>query len=209
MRLFQRLPAPGCLAGRWEAWGIEWQQRKEREPGASFHWHTIDGEAVNHKLLPVLKAQVQNHCSFCDIFPVRPPSKDTIDHFRPKAAFPLLAYQWENLYYCCDYCQEKGTQFDDALLRPDDPEYTFERFFRWDFTTGRIEVNERASLPDQHRARVTIDTFRLNIEHPSLRKRELRHRSALRELPLEEFAYRDFVGDGSVPSQLQNHPEPT
>jgi hypothetical protein len=62
-------------------------------------WHEIDGAKVNQKLLPLLKNQTQDHCSFCDAFPVDPPSIPTIEHFRPKTAFPREAFKWENLYY--------------------------------------------------------------------------------------------------------------
>jgi hypothetical protein len=60
---------------------------------------TIDAAKVNQKLLPLLKNQTQDHCSFCDAFPVDPPSIPTIEHFRPKTAFPKEAFKWENLYY--------------------------------------------------------------------------------------------------------------
>lgn len=198
MRKFQRLPAPAFLAEKWEQWGLDWEKRHAAQAGASFHWHQVDGEKVNHKLLPTLKAQVQCHCSFCDAFPVSPPSNPTVEHFRPKTLFPREAYKWENLYYCCDHCQGKGEDFDEALLRPDGEDYTFERFFRWDFTTGMLEVNEQASPDDQNRAKTTITMYRLNEGHPSLRRRELRRRAGATDEPLESIPYRDFVGAESA-----------
>ena len=158
---------------------------------------------VHHRLLPLLKAQVQDHCSFCDAFPVCPPSNPTIEHFRPKTRFPREAYQWENLYFCCDFCQGKGEEFEEGLLRPDAEDYRFDRFFRWDFTTGNLEVNEQASLEDQQRATVTIALYRLNTGHPSLRRREARRRSKSPAEPLDEFAYRDFVDE-----RVGSDPEP-
>lgn len=193
MRKFQRLPSPAFLVERWEQWGLEWEKRLKAGAGAAFHWHEVDHEPVNHKLLPVLKKQVQDHCSFCGAFPVSPPSNPTIEHFRPKRRFPLEAYKWENLYYCCDHCQQKGEDFDEALLRPDADDYSFEKFFRWDFTTGTLEVNEQASLQDQNRAEKTRQAYRLNIDHPRHRRLEAYKRSRMPELPLDLFAYRDFV----------------
>ena len=196
MRKFERMPAPPFLLPRWEHWGIEWEQRHNDNPAARFHWHTADREPVNQKLLPALKAQVQNHCSFCDNYPISPPSNDTIEHFRPKTKFPREAYQWENLYYCCNYCQQKKREaFDEALLRPDASDFSFDRFFRWDYTLGTLEVNEQASEVDQHRARVTIDLYKLNDGHPLLRRRELSMRTQCPERPLDDFAYRGFVED--------------
>lgn len=193
MRSFVRGAEPAFLAERWETWGLEWEQRRQANSGAQFHWHQIEGEFVNRKLLPLLKEQTQNHCSFCDNFPVSPPSIDTIEHFRPKSRYPREAYQWVNLYFCCMYCQQKSDDFDEAALRPDAEDYQFDRYFRWDYTLGTIEVNDRASVEDQLRAEVTIRLYRLNEEHPSFRKRELRRRARCMDDPLDDFAYRGYV----------------
>ena len=193
MRKFQRLPSPAFLTQKWEQWGLEWEQRLNAGAGASFHWHELDREPVNHKLLPVLKEQVQDHCSFCDVFPVSPPSNPTIEHFRPKRRFPREAYRWENLYYCCDHCQQRGDDFDEAMLRPDGDDYSFERYFRWDFTTGTLEVNEQATPEDQNRAEKTRQAYRLNIGHPLLRRQASYRRSRMPDEPLDSFPYRDFV----------------
>ena len=201
MRKFKRLEEPEFLKEKWEAWGREWEARHDANPKTQFHWHQVDGEPVNQKLLPLLKLQTQTHCSFCDIFPVSPPSLDTIEHFRPKSTFPRDAYRWGNLYFGCMHCQEKGDEFDEALLQPDAPEYGFDRYFRWDYTTGELKVNELASPENQRRGEVTIDLYRLNKGHPSLRKRELRRRSQAKDDPLDDFCYRHFVetpGDDSA-----------
>lgn len=192
MRKFKREAVPEFLAGRWEAWGIQWEQRQKT--GGSFHWHRVDGETVNQRLLPRLRAQTQEHCSFCDAFPVSPPSDPTIEHFRPKSRFPREAYHWPNLYFCCRFCQQrKGERYEDEVLRPDAEDYEFDRYFRWDFTTGEILVNEQVAPEAQRQARVTIDLYGLNHEHPALRKKQRYQRDRARDLPLDQFAYRDFV----------------
>lgn len=190
MRKFVRLGEPDFLADKWEKWGIEWEKRRNENPAASFHWHQIDGERVNQKLLSRLKAQTQDHCSFCDAFPVSPPSIDTIEHFRPKTKFPKDAYRWNNLYYCCVHCQQKGEEFDEALLNPDAEDYEFDRYFLWDFTTGEMMVNQLASLEDQNRAKVTIELYRLNEGHPRNRRLAMKNRADNPDAPLEEQAYR-------------------
>ena len=108
MRKFTRLAEPDFLTDKWEQWGLDWERRKSENPGAAFNWRQHENEAVNQKLLPRLKEQTQDHCSFCDHFPVSPPSIETIEHFRPKARFPRDAYRWTNLYFCCTHCQQKG-----------------------------------------------------------------------------------------------------
>ena len=193
MRRFERTPEPDFLADRWERWGLEWEDRRTQNPAAQFHWHEIAGEKVNQKLLPLLKAQTQAHCSFCDAFPVSPPSIDTIEHFRPKTTFPRDAYRWANLYFCCMHCQQKGDEFDEALLCPDAADYEFERYFRWDFTTGELKVNELALAEDQHRAALTITIYQLNQGHTTLRRLALKNRATNPQGSLDELPYRHYV----------------
>jgi uncharacterized protein (TIGR02646 family) len=202
MRKFQRGEEPDFLAAHWEDWGLRWEQRKAANPGASFHWRELGGEAVNHKLLPALMRQTQDHCSFCDGFPICPPGLDTIEHFRPKSKFPKEAYHWTNLYFSCMYCQQKGEDFDEGLLQPDSPNYEFDRYFRWDFTRGTIEANELALETEQQRAAVTIKLYRLNEKHPGWRKFWAHRRLKLKDEDLDTFPYRSYI-EGTVPG-----PEP-
>jgi uncharacterized protein (TIGR02646 family) len=191
MRRFDRLPEPEFLTDKWEAWGLEWERRSSE--GQAFYWHQVDGEPVNRRLMPFLKTQTQDHCSFCDNYPVSPPSLDTIEHFKPKSKYPREAYKWTNLYFCCVYCQQKSDAFNEAALQPDAEDYSFERYFRWDWTLGTLEVNERATPKDQARAKATIELYNLNKRHPALRKRALHQRAKDADSPLDDFAYRDYV----------------
>jgi uncharacterized protein (TIGR02646 family) len=200
MNPFKRAAEPAFLIKNWESWGREWEDRKAQNPSARFHWHQINGTPVNQLLLPMLKEQTQAHCSFCDAFPVAPPSIDTIEHFRPKSKYPRIACKWDHLYYCCDWRQQKGDGFDEALLKPDDESYSFDRYFRWDYTQGLLMINERATPENQKRAEAVIVYYKLNEGHPSLRKRELRRRSRFVDDPLDDFAYRNFVDASSVSS---------
>lgn len=115
----------------------------------------------------------QDHCSYCDAFPVEGVSAETIDHFRPKARYPLQVCFWSNLFYACTCCQgHKGEQFSPQLLHPDAPGYTFERYFIYDYATGDILINPQATLPEQDRARWTIQVLGLNLSgRPKTRKR--------------------------------------
>lgn len=193
MRGFQRGDEPEILAQNWHEWGLEWETRRSQNHRAVFNWRQVDNQPVNQILIPLLKPQTQNHCSFCDAFPVSPPSIDTIEHFRPKAEFPRDAYRWTNLYFCCVYCQRKNGDFHESAIAPDEINYQFERYFRWDYTTGEVLVNEQATDADQRRAQFTINYFRLNEDHPPLRRRELRKRAQGQVDPLDDFAYRNFV----------------
>ncbi len=88
--------------------------------------------------------------------------------------------------------------FDERLLQPDAPDYEFDRYFRWDFTRGTIEVNELALEPDRQRAAITIQLYRLNERHPVCRQRCAMLRIKSKEEPLDEFPYRDYI-KGVVP----------
>ncbi len=193
MRKFDRVRQPDFLAENWEAWGLNWEERHIASPGRDFYWHIIDRTPVNQLLLKPLMQQTQEHCSFCDAHPVCPPSDPTIEHFRPKADYPRQAFQWENLYFCCRHCQTKEGSFSEDVLKPDESGYDFDRYFKWDHTTGILEVNPAGEPDDRERARKTIEYFRLNVGHPTYRKQFLYWRSLDQRSPLEPFAYRHFL----------------
>ncbi len=203
MRRFDRGPAPEWLLQRCEGWGIRWEAALKEK--AQFRWPTLEGEPVNRKLLPVLKRQVQDHCSFCDGYPISPPGLETVEHFRPKSTFPLEAYRWENLYYCCNFCQaKKGETYEECILRPDDGDYAFRRYFWFDYTTGTIEVNRKADPQDQLRAEATLRLYGLNDDHPRWRRMSA-HRWLLDpDKKLELFPYRDFIS--AQPTTGPRHP---
>ena len=199
MRAFKRGVEPDFLASNSARWGHQWENLKARNRGAKFPWRVVAGQPTNRRLLPLLRAQTQEHCSFCDAHPMHPPSRETIEHFQPKSSFPRAAYDWRNLYYCCDCCQgAKGDQFEDSLLRPDADGFCFENFFYWDHTNGLLKVNPQASPQDQNRAKVTIEIFGLNEGHPQRRLREAQIRSRCCDMDIDVFAYRGFLEEKSL-----------
>jgi uncharacterized protein (TIGR02646 family) len=115
------------------------------------------GEMIT--LQKLLSDHTGQHCNYCDSL-MGYSSRDTIDHFLPKKHFPLLAYVWNNLYLCCDGCQRKGTRYDEKALRPDEPEYSFSRYFRYG-RNGQISVIA-INTTDRERAGITIDVLDLN-----------------------------------------------
>ncbi|MGL4398356.1 MAG: hypothetical protein ACRCXD_00685 [Luteolibacter sp.] len=153
---------------------------------------------MNHILLDEgLRDQTQEHCSYCDMTPICPPGTETIDHYRPKSG-PAgrldLAYDWANLFYCCNYCQgKKLDQFEDALLKPDEVGYEFETYFQWEVATGRLMPNEVASPDDRYRAERTIEIFKLNEKHPQLRQKERNSLQGGSRDELDGHSYRNFL----------------
>lgn len=90
-----RTEQPQWLSENWARWGMQW--KKKYRPGKSFSWH---GERKRQDLCSRLSKMTKHHCSFCDVFEMGSDVRRTIEHFRPKSKFPLLAYQWENLFIC-------------------------------------------------------------------------------------------------------------
>ncbi len=150
-------------------------------PALRFQWRSFDGVPVNQRILPHLLAMTAGHCAYCDGYPLDVTGRPTIDHFRPKSTFPALVYRWDNLFPACERCQaEKRDRWDEALLRPDEPGYAFERYFLCDVASGRIEPNPAADDRDQARARRTIDLFGLNAGgRPRERARWLQGRAEI------------------------------
>lgn len=152
-----RTESPDELVGNSRNWGMLYEQYLISKPTSDyFYWHGIYDEIED-----ALFDMTNNHCSFCDIQPLRA-SGPTVEHFRPKKKFPLLAYYWSNLFYCCTNCQKKGTKFSNKLLKPDQANYKFRYYFIYSYSTGIIDPNPARSIEDQERAKITIDWYGLN-----------------------------------------------
>ena len=153
-----------------------------------FQWKKWKGKPVNQYLMEPLSTMTDNRCAYCDWFPMDCGTIATIDHFKPKAIYHKEAYHWPNLYLSCSKCQDKDVgdlseaQFE-KLIRPDAPEYSFERFFiYYKHLTGEIEANPAADEDDRNRAELTIRVFHLNAPgQTTARKRMLAQFSKLDE----------------------------
>lgn len=168
MLKINRLKAPECLTANnnYKNWGMNYAVT-----GHSWHWHQYQTNDVDKILRPILLQMTANHCSFCDAYRMPNPVAPTIEHFRPRAIFPLLAYTWHNLFLCCNNCQKNPAGFDMSkqnlrkLLKPDSKDYSFHKFYYFDSNTGRIEIRS-ANLNDIEieRAKITRDYYQLNDE---------------------------------------------
>ncbi len=207
MRKLLREPEPEVLKNKGASWTESWRSRKSADRSAQFVWPQYENQRLNHLLLPALRRQTQDHCSFCDGYPVETVSDDTIEHFHPKSDVRFLdsAFSWDNLFYACSKCQRsKAEKFEEALLKPDGADYCFSDFFIWDFSTGRLEPNPRAASAAQQRATVTIGMFGLN-DHGRPTARRVQRRRWLRISPHEEindWPYRDFIAGPTAHDEL-------
>jgi len=169
MRKFERLPQPQILADKWKQLGMEYEARRIVNNNYRFNWPQIKLVRLNHSILPDLKNQTDEHCSYCDKYPLQG-GDFTIDHFKPKSdpQFYRIVCKWDNLYLACNHCQKaKDIYYSDDILRPDSPDFEFSKYFIYNYNEDKIDVNDAAEPDDQLKAKETIRAFDLN--HPGLK----------------------------------------
>ncbi len=184
--------APEFLRSNYKKWGKRYKaKRKNPVKSNEFIWAIHEGQKVNVLLLPFLRIETNSHCSFCDGFPLET-TGETIEHFRPKASFHLLSYVWINLFYCCKYCNENKRENPERhLLKPDNINYNFEKYFLFDYDSGKIEVNPALSVVEKSRAENTIIIYGLNkYNRPYRRKFYLKLFQQMQNPEIEDFPYR-------------------
>lgn len=194
MRKFTRGESPDFLKSKWKVWGNSYTTNRRNNPSFSFQWATYQGDKVNRLLEPLLAALTDDHCSYCDNFPIRS-KEDSIDHFKPKSrpAYYGLVYKWENLYYCCQNCQQyKREQFNQYLLRPDSEDFSFDKYFIYSYASHKLEPHPALSVAEKRKAETTIEIFGLNDKgHIAARRISLERFEAKKNLG-EEIVVSDF-----------------
>lgn len=167
-----RGPAPEAVARDGAQIGHDYAVRRRENPRHRFQWRRSMLDVVR-QALAVMTAE---HCSYCDSHPLDATGVESVDHFCPKghAAFYELVCAWNNLFLTCTACNHaKREQWDELLLRPDDADFSFERYFEVRFDSGILEPAAIASAAEQQRARRTLEIFDLN--RPGLCKNRLRN----------------------------------
>lgn len=179
MMELERPDAPHFLKTNYKTWGKEYKRI------GVFRWKRYK------ELLKALKEMSRDHCSFCDGYPIGGTARQ-IEHFRPRETFPYLAFAWENLFYICSLCNiKKGKRFDRRLLKPDKFEYSFKRYFIFNYSTGIISPNPQCSDEDRERAKITIKLYGLNDdERPETRLEEWEKYLDSQAKNKDRFAYR-------------------
>ena len=197
MRGFVRTPVPEVLVIKGDQWAKRWVALRDLKPNATFTWYQHQNKSAREWLLPLLRKMTDGHCSFCDSFPLEGQSNEPIEHFRPKSTFPNLAYDWGNLYYCCEKCQTtKKEVWSEELLAPDQPGYRWSDWFEFDYTTGHVRPNQFAEANLQTRASITIRIYGLASDERARRRiLELKkwRSTNLEQRELNSFAHRDYL----------------
>jgi len=189
---------PELLARDGTQIGRAYAARRRETPGYQFQWPEREGRSLLAIVREALTLMTTGHCSYCDGHPLDATGIETVDHFRPKSRpeFYELVCTWTNLFLTCTACnQAKREQWDDALLRPDDLEYRFERYFEYRDDSGKLEPAATASAEEQQRAQRTIDIFDLNRVGACVNRKRtvrlLRHFAGTDQL--DDCAYRYLI----------------
>lgn len=183
---------PLCLAAGCQEWTDRYLTARFSDPAASFSWYSRN--CYQHIRMALLE-MTQDHCAFCDGF-LGTEARETVEHFRPKSRYPQQAFQWINLFPCCDKCQSaKQEKYDELLLKPDDADYQFARYFICNYASGELHPAPDISVFDRQRAEKTIELYGLNLTlRKQARARELiKFRGSREALQLDDFPYRYFL----------------
>ena len=191
MHKVERPAQPDCLSANGASWTEDFVAARKLDPKHPFRWRS---QPCYQEIRRRLSAMTQAHCAFCD-GPIGVESRETIKHFRPKSTFPQKAYEWHNLFPCCDMCQSsKLEKFDPALLKPDEPQYAFNKYFVANYKTGKLDPSPHLDDQARLRAKVTIDTYGLNLEpRKKARKREWENYCRDATPCLDDYNYRFFL----------------
>ena len=166
----------------------EWWKAKYNERKRSSDWSWKGKYDV---LKDALLNCNNDHCAYCDCHPLKDDRGFEIDHFKPKTLFPLEAFTYANLFPSCKECNKKINRHNILLLvKPDEFDYEFEDYFRYDSFTGEIKVNTSKSEENQKRAFETIKVFKLNIGNKPINRINAIRKEIKSDTLLDERPYR-------------------
>lgn len=162
MTPFRRRPEPDFWTGKEERWLSLAPAFGDRDPLNDWQH---DNVSLGHQFRNRVRAPDDPClCAYCD-GSLKEQSRETIDHFLPRHAFPELSLSWWNLFPACDRCNSeyKNARWSCRLVRPDtDPVDTY---FDLDEMTGRLRPGAGLDWQTRVNVRLTIRVFRLNDVH--------------------------------------------
>jgi len=172
---FNRPVIPKTIVGKQRIFGRLWKDKLGRKKAgiiqnARFVWYVvINGIKFNDIVSPVLWQDCR--CAYCDFFRDGG-SQRTVEHWKEKINFPHQAFTWKNLFPACNSCQGYKRNWEPGLIRPDESNYSFDRYFVINRLDGKISENPLANNHDKDRAAQAIRIYGFNKgDIPELRKK--------------------------------------
>lgn len=172
---FNKPTAPRVILGKQRVFGRRWKDKLDRKiaghiQNATFVWYVVtNGTKFNDIVSPVLWQEYR--CAYCDFYRDGG-SQRTVEHWKEKINFPLQAFIWKNLYPACNSCQGYKGNWEPGLIRPDESNYSFNRYFVVNRLDGIISENPTANNYYKARAEQAIRVYGFNKgDLPELRKK--------------------------------------
>lgn len=162
MMRFHRQPQPdfwGAKEVQWLALSPDWG---DRDPLNDWRHQKLTLGAWFRRL--VRAPDEPRMCAYCD-GSLTEQSRETLDHFLPRLAFPELTLAWHNLFPACDRCNSeyKRTRWSCHLVKPDTN--PVDTYFDLDEVSGWLRPSAQLDRPTRVKVRLTISVFRLNDQH--------------------------------------------
>jgi uncharacterized protein (TIGR02646 family) len=129
VEFIQRSDEPKCLKDNKSAWSKPWIDfyKKNRNNDGSLvkSKKPSDSHWTKDEVRNILITDFKNNCGYCGCSrptPRRNGDNNTtprghVDHYRAKAIYPELTYEWHNYIWSCESCNVEKGEFDD----PADP----------------------------------------------------------------------------------------
>ena len=165
MRWIDRGPEPG---------GVQEYARKFTQGWGEYFRDSVGGrpdDSYWREFREGLGVRSGGNCWYCERLCMREADDGgkapTVDHFRPLARFPELAYRWSNWVFSCHRCNHdyKGGEWPDSgYVDPGaaDEKERPERYFDYDASTGDIVPMPGLPSEARERAQRTIVDLGLN-----------------------------------------------
>jgi uncharacterized protein (TIGR02646 family) len=159
------------LSNNYIQWGKDFEKHLQNGGKSSaFTWKSGLYSEMRNQLRLITK----EHCTFCDGHPIGHISKETIEHYFPKEQYPLISYDWDNLFYCCDKCQSEANKIPfQESLKPDNSTYQFDDYFYFDLGSGELKILENlANDKPEAFAKANAFLLRYGISNNPIRNKE-------------------------------------
>ena len=163
----RRQPAPGDFDSKVGRRGAKvLSKHKPKPPVPSRFWKNRDHW---RGALDDLCDSYDRVCAFTAIRIERVTGARSVEHFKPKAKHPHLAYQWENFRLVCGLMNGRKGDYEDVLDPFEIPRHTF----GINPFSGAIHVHSKCPPGIRGEAQATID--RLKLDDAECRKLRSEH----------------------------------
>lgn len=161
MRTVKRLPMPDSLKHNAEQWTEELMDEIRAKGSYKDADNSLKNKYRQEDVKQTLETMYTRHCCYCESI-IGVNSFGRIEHLRPKSLpeFYHLAFEWENLHWCCERCNiSKLAKWDFEYPILDPAKEEIEQFLKLNLTTGEYEA-----IGGSKRAETTICHTGMNRE---------------------------------------------